>query len=132
MRYYLDLPLGRPSRVRFSFGKRLRLSAIVAATVACASTPYGATDANMAKARSGSPNGYTLFERNCAGCHGERGESVSGAPRILGRGALPEFPQEHNVNADPAAGDAELLRLRALTRPAGAPWRDPFRSAQTP
>jgi mono/diheme cytochrome c family protein len=100
------------------------------ALVACASTPRGATEANLAKARSGAPNGFALFERNCAGCHGERGESVSGAPRILGEGALPEFPTEHNVNADTAAGDPELLRLRAQTRPAGAPWRDPFRTAE--
>jgi hypothetical protein len=48
----------------------------------------------------------------------------------MGVGALPEFPQEQNINADPAAGDPELLRLRAQTRPAGAPWRDPFRTAQ--
>jgi hypothetical protein len=48
----------------------------------------------------------------------------------MGEGALPEYPQEHNINADPAAGDPELLRLRSQTRPAGAPWRDPFRTAQ--
>jgi mono/diheme cytochrome c family protein len=106
------------------------LVAAVALGVACASTPRGATDANMAKARSGSPTGSALFERHCAGCHGERGESMSRAPRIMGAGALPEYPPEQNLNADPASGDPELLRLRAQTRPAGAPWRDPFRTAQ--
>lgn len=48
----------------------------------------------------------------------------------MGPGALPELPAEQNINADPAAGDPELLRLRARTRPAGAPWRDPFRTAE--
>jgi cytochrome c len=104
--------------------------ATVAMTAACASTPHGATDANMAKAESGSPEGFASFKRNCAGCHGERGQSVSRAPRIMGQGALPEYPPEPNLNADPAAGDPELLRLRAQTRPAGAPSRDPFRTAE--
>lgn len=83
----------------------------------------------MAKARNGSPQGFALFEEHCSGCHGERGESGSRAPRLMGEGALPEYPPERNVNADPAAGDPELLRLRAQTRPAGAPWRDPFHTA---
>jgi len=97
--------------------------------LACASAPRGATEANLAKAQSGVPNGFALFEQNCASCHGKRGESVGRAPRVMGAGALPEYPPEHNVNADPAAGDPELLRLKAQTRPAGAPWRDPFRTA---
>lgn len=98
--------------------------------LACASGPRGATEANLAKAQSGVPNGFESFEQNCASCHGKRGESLGRAPRVMGAGALPEYPPEHNVNADPAAGDPELLRLRAQTRPAGAPWRDPFRTAQ--
>jgi mono/diheme cytochrome c family protein len=105
------------------------LLAAFALPTACGSTQRGATDANMAKAQSGAPQGFALFEEHCSGCHGSRGESGSRAPRIMGEGALPEYPPERNVNADPAAGDPELLRLRAQTRPAGAPWRDPFRTA---
>lgn len=97
---------------------------------ACASAPRGATEANLAKAQQSEPSGFALFEQSCSGCHGKRGESVGRAPRVMGAGALPEYPPERNLNADPAAGDPELLRLRAQTRPAGAPWRDPFRSAQ--
>jgi mono/diheme cytochrome c family protein len=108
---------------------RAGLVAVVALLLACASSPRGATDANLANARSAAPVGASLFEQHCASCHGQRGESVGRAPRIMGEGGLPERPPEHNVNADPAAGDPELLRLRAQTRPAGAPWRDPFRSA---
>lgn len=103
--------------------------AAVALAAACASTQYGATAANLAKAQSGAPDGFALFQQECAGCHGARGESVNRAPRILGEGALPDYPVEHNPNADPAAGDPELLKLRARTRPPGAPWRDPFRTA---
>lgn len=106
------------------------LAAASSLLLACAGAPRGATEANLAKAQSGVPNGSALFEQNCAACHGRRGESVGRAPRVMGAGALPEYPPERNVNADPAAGDPELLRLRAQTRPAGAPWRDPFRTAQ--
>jgi mono/diheme cytochrome c family protein len=117
-----------------SLPKALRSAFLGAASalllVACSSTPRGATAANLAKAQRAAPSGAALFEQHCASCHGQRGESVGRAPRIMGAGALPELPPEHNVNADTAAGDPELLRLRAQTRPAGAPWRDPFRSAQ--
>ncbi|MGC4087745.1 MAG: cytochrome c [Polyangiaceae bacterium] len=111
---------------------RARLSSLLGAAllVACASAPRGATEANMAKGRGAAADGYALFEQQCASCHGERGESAGAAPRILGEGALPEYPVMQDANADPAAGDPELLRLRAQSRPAGAPSRDPFRTAQ--
>jgi hypothetical protein len=115
---------------RFLRDKRWGFVAAVALGVACASTPRGATTADFAKAKSGSPNGWTSFKQQCAGCHGERGESVTAAPRIMGAGALPEYPRERKHNADPGAGDPEQLRLEAQSRPAGAPWRDPFRTAQ--
>lgn len=108
-----------------------RFAALFAAAflAACASTQYGATAANVAKAQRQAPDGSALFQQKCAGCHGARGESVNRAPRIMGPGALPDYPAERDNNADPAAGDPELLKLRAQTRPAGAPWRDPFRTA---
>jgi hypothetical protein len=98
--------------------------------VACATMPHGATEANLAHGRSEAADGWAAFRQHCASCHGERGESVASAPRVLGEGALPEFPRELNINADPAAGDPELARMRVRSRPAGAPRRDPFRSAQ--
>jgi mono/diheme cytochrome c family protein len=118
-----------PARIDSMSWKTWTLIVITAAEAACASMPRGASDANLAKARSGAPDGASSYQHNCAGCHGERGESTGRAPRIMGEGALPELPQEYNANADPAAGDPELLRLRAQTRPAGAPSRDPFRTA---
>jgi hypothetical protein len=111
--------------------KTLALAAtVVAMALACASIPRGATPANLAKARNATATGSALFEQHCTGCHGQRGESVSGAPSIIGVGALPEYPAERNPNASTASGDPELLRLQAQRRPAGAPWRDPFRNAQ--
>jgi mono/diheme cytochrome c family protein len=115
---------------RFLTCKRCSFIAMVALGVACASTPRGATEANFASARSSAPEGWAAYKQRCAGCHGERGESVTSAPRVMGAGALPEYPRERKHNADPAAGDPELLRLQAQSRPAGAPWRDPFRTAQ--
>jgi hypothetical protein len=98
--------------------------------VACATMPHGASEANLARAHGAAAEGEAWFKEHCADCHGQRGEGVDNAPRILGPGALPEFPRERNLNADPASGDPELLRLKAQTRPAGAPWRDPFRTMQ--
>lgn len=105
------------------------VAVMFAFVTACAGVQRGASPANLAKAEGAAPQGAALFQRHCAACHGERGQSVGRAPRILGPGALPELPAERNVNADPAVGDPELLRMRAQTRPAGAPWRDPFRTA---
>src|SRR5690348_5553820 len=104
------------------------LLAALALAGACAGRQRGATPENLARAQGAAPNGLALFKNHCAGCHGQRGEGVGRAPRILGPGALPKYPAEQNLNADPAAGDPELLRLRAQTRPAGAPSRDPFNS----
>jgi mono/diheme cytochrome c family protein len=104
------------------------LMAMLALGGACAGKQRGATLENMSRAQNTVPKGAALFQAICADCHGQRGESVGRAPRIMGPGALPELPPEKNMNADPAAGDPESLRLRAQTRPAGAPWRDPFRT----
>jgi cytochrome c len=103
------------------------ISALV--LVACAASQYGATDASMARARAATPRGAELFQSQCAACHGEHGEGVSNTPPILGDDALPEYPRERNLNAGIASGDPEALRLQARARPAGAPWRDPFRTA---
>jgi cytochrome c5 len=102
----------------------------VSLAIACTSLPRGATAANLAKAQSGAPAGGAAFKQECAACHGERGESAGQAPSILGEGALPELPRETDFNTEPAGADPELMRLRSQTRPAGAPSRDPFRTAE--
>lgn len=121
---------------RVNLWDRFHGSAVCAALLgalvvcACAATSLGATDVNLTRARSGSSLGAALYQQNCAGCHGERGKSVSTAPNIMGAGALPVLPAERNPNTLPGAGDPETMRLMALTRPAGAPSRDPFHTAQ--
>ena len=64
-------------------------------------------------------------------CHGERGEGLAGATAILGPGALPEYPRDNSGPGSAVPTDPQQLQIQTQTRPAGAPWRDPFRTAQS-
>ena len=97
---------------------------------ACSPTPAGAADANLAKARSQASQGADLFARECARCHGQRGEGGADVPSILGAWALPVYPDDQSKSADPAFTDPQQLEEEARVRPAGAPSRDPFRTAR--
>jgi Cytochrome C oxidase, cbb3-type, subunit III len=99
------------------------------AILACSGLRYGISDADRALAREVAPRGVALFAEQCARCHGQHGEGRSSTPPVLGRDALPEYPREQNPNSGLTAGDPEALRLKARSRPAGAPSRDPFRTA---
>jgi hypothetical protein len=96
---------------------------------ACARTPLGATVDDVARARSQSEHGASVYAAECASCHGQRGEGLAGAPAILGPGTLPEYPRTSTVAGDPTITDPQLIQIRAQTRPAGAAWRDPFKNA---
>ena len=61
----------------------------LAALSACSATPLGASDPNLASAKKGSAPGAEAYERECAACHGKRGEGLTNAPGIIGSGALP-------------------------------------------
>lgn len=88
------------------------LAALFVAT-ACAVTPYGASDANLEKARSSAERGATLFETQCAACHGERGEGQGGTPAIIGPGALKRYPNEGSLAASTSASsDGQRGALR--------------------
>ena len=115
---------------RFSTGTRFVFTVTAGLAAACATMQYGATEPNLAVARNTAPEGAALFARHCASCHGQRGESSSTAPRIMGPGALPEYPRARNPNTDPTLSDPALAQLQAQSRPEGAPRRDPFRTAQ--
>ena len=52
------------------------------------------------------------------------------APAIMGPGALPIFPRETSLASNPALSDPNELQLREQSRPAGAPKREPFNTAQ--
>jgi len=98
--------------------------------IGCAATQLGATQAELAKARSQSEQGASLYASKCAKCHGERGEGVGSAPDVMGPGALPENPRNPGGASGSALTDPQLLQIEAQARPAGAAWRDPFRNAQ--
>jgi hypothetical protein len=95
---------------------------------ACATTPAGATDANLAKAKNQASQGAGIFARECASCHGERGEGRARAPAIIGFGALPLYPRDSA--SSPAFTDPAQLQIQAQSRPPGVSSRDPFRTAQ--
>jgi mono/diheme cytochrome c family protein len=63
----------------------------------CAVVAFGASDANLERARSQATYGSGVFERECADCHGPRGEGRGAAPPIMGQGALKRYPREDST-----------------------------------
>jgi hypothetical protein len=105
---------------------------LAAGLAACAASgPLGATNADLARAHDNASQGAVLFAQGCAHCHGERGEGLAGASAILGPGALPEYPRDNSGPGSATPTDPQQLQIQVQTRPAGAPWRDPFRNAQS-
>jgi hypothetical protein len=100
------------------------------AAIGCAVTQMGATPADLARAQDQAGQGATVFANECAKCHGQRGEGVGSAMDILGPGALPEYPRGAGSSGDPTLTDPQQLQIQAQSRPAGAAWRDNFRTAQ--
>jgi len=96
----------------------------------CAVTQVGATPADFSRAKDQAAQGEGVFTNECAKCHGPRGEGRGGVPALLGPGALPEYPRDLASSGDPSVTDPQLLQLEAQARPAGAAWRDTFRTAQ--
>lgn len=100
------------------------------AEAACSVTPLAATESGIAQARAKSPPGADAFDRYCASCHGPRGEGLSGAPAIIGSGALPKYPRD-----DPTSMINPLYATGANvqqdpTRVAGQARRGAFVTAQ--
>jgi mono/diheme cytochrome c family protein len=98
------------------------------AAVACASTPPGASDANLAKAKKMSAPGADLFQRECAGCHGNRGEGLSANPGTMGPGALPLYKRDPATSTNPALQQQAQYRSNEQTM--GADPRKQFETAQ--
>jgi hypothetical protein len=48
----------------------------------------------------------------------------------MGPGGLPVYPKESGMAMNAAFSDPSELKLREASRPAGAPKRDPFNTAQ--
>jgi cytochrome c len=98
--------------------------------IGCAVIQTGATADELSRARDQATQGANVYASECAKCHGDRGQGLGGVPAVLGQGALPESPRNSVASSDPALSDPQLLQIQAQSRPAGAAWRDPFRTAQ--
>jgi Cytochrome c len=107
------------------------LTAIGLCFLGCAATPSGATPVDLARGRSKAAHGAEVFANECARCHGTRGEGLAGSPAVLGPGALPLYPRDNASAGSFAMSDPEQLQIQQQTRPPGAPWRDPFRNAES-
>ncbi|HMR73979.1 MAG TPA: cytochrome c [Polyangiaceae bacterium] len=57
--------------------------------VSCGGGGGAANDASVAKAKKQSPKGAQVYQRECAGCHGNSGQGLGGTPEVLGAAALP-------------------------------------------
>jgi cytochrome c len=106
------------------------LLAGLAIAAACGVSQRGASDANLAHARSSASQGAQVYSNECSRCHGERGEGTAAGPAIIGAGALPVYPSDQDRAQSSTFADPQTLEEEARARPAGAPSRDPFRSAQ--
>lgn len=98
--------------------------------IGCAAIQTGASVDELSKARGQSSQGANVYASECAKCHGDRGQGMGDVPDVMGPGALPENPRNSASASSSAMGDPQLLQLQAQARPAGAAWRDPFRTAQ--
>lgn len=96
--------------------------------LACgASTPPGATDANLTQAKSRTNEGAALYERACAKCHGPRGEGLAGAPPIVGVTGLPRYPRDQS--GVQLYQDPQQIQRQAQLRVPGAASRPEFVNA---
>jgi mono/diheme cytochrome c family protein len=100
------------------------------ALAACTVTPLGASDTGMAKARAQAAPGADLFDRNCASCHGRRGEGLTTAPPIIGPGALSKYPRDDSPSANPALFATNANIQQDSARVPGQPSRGAFETAQ--
>ncbi|MGC4093464.1 MAG: cytochrome c [Polyangiaceae bacterium] len=62
-------------------------TALAACAVACGGGS-GATDASIQQGKDMAATGALLYERNCQGCHGERGEGADKGPAIFNKKKL--------------------------------------------
>jgi mono/diheme cytochrome c family protein len=120
------MSLGNSRGGLLAMGVALGAASLVAA---CGIGALGATDANLATAKSRASTGADLYAQQCAGCHGQRGEGHGSNPAIIGAGALPMYPRDKSDSATSTLSDPNQLEEEARARPAGAPSREPFRTA---
>jgi mono/diheme cytochrome c family protein len=116
------------SRLAMLLGSSLAGLAIVLS--ACSATPLGASEAQLANAKKSAAPGAESYERECAACHGKRGEGLTNAPAVIGSGALPRYPSDESLSTNPALSNNAQQQAQDSSRPPGAPSRNPFVTAQ--
>jgi len=100
--------------------------AFVAVLAGCTATPLGATPESFAQANQ--LPGASIYRRECASCHGERGEGLGQTPAVMGSGALPTYERDPSTLSNPALQNlSEQQREKNL--PPGASLRQPFKTA---
>ncbi|HEV8245437.1 MAG TPA: cytochrome c [Polyangiaceae bacterium] len=99
---------------------------LMAAVAACGASQLGASDANFAKAKKMNAPGAEVFQRECAGCHGDKGEGLSGNPGLMGGGDLPLYKRDPATSTNPAFQQKSQYRTNQTT---GDP-RKAFKTAQ--
>ena len=106
------------------------ITALGIVLAACSATPIGASEPNMANAQKKAGPGGDLYQKECASCHGKKGEGLTNATRVICAGALPMYPPEQSLSTKPALSNNAQQQSQDSSRPPGAPTRDPFRTAQ--
>jgi len=102
------------------------LLALAVLAAGCTATPLGATPEHFSQA-SLLP-GASVYRRECASCHGERGEGLGQTPPVMGASALPTYERDPATLSNPALQNlSEQQREKNL--PPGATLRKPFKTA---
>jgi len=92
----------------------------------CSTAPLGATPGNLARANEAP--GAAVYKRDCAVCHGQRGEGLASNPSVMGPGALQKYARDPSTTTNPAMQNiAEQQRKSSL--PTGADVRGTFQTA---
>jgi mono/diheme cytochrome c family protein len=103
------------------------LLVIASVTGGCSSASLGAPPKTLAAARARTPEGAALYDRECAGCHGTRGEGLSSTPSVMGPAALPTFARGDSRMDGPVLDSA---LEKEGEQPPGEPTRPAFRTAE--
>jgi mono/diheme cytochrome c family protein len=105
-------------------------AALALALAACTATPLGATEPHLANAQQKAGPGGELFQKECASCHGKRGEGLGNAPSVIGSGALPVYPPDQTLTTSPGMSNNVNQAMQDASRPPGVPKREAFKNAQ--
>jgi mono/diheme cytochrome c family protein len=97
----------------------------ILALAGCSIATLGATPDKLALAQSQAAPGAALFGRECAPCHGQRGEGVGSNPPVMGPSALPIYPRASSAPSDPTMAQQQQQQVQVT----GQASRQNFKTA---